>query len=33
MDNLVMFFGIVPGAHEKLATALARWPKAPINWL
>ena len=24
VDNLVMFFGIVPGAHEKLATAMAR---------
>jgi acetate---CoA ligase (ADP-forming) len=24
VDNLVMFFGIVPGAHEKLATAIAR---------
>jgi acyl-CoA synthetase (NDP forming) len=23
VDNLVMFFGIVPGAHEKLATAIA----------
>jgi acyl-CoA synthetase (NDP forming) len=23
VDNLVMFFGIVPGAHEKLATAMA----------
>jgi acetate---CoA ligase (ADP-forming) len=24
VDNLVMFFGIVPGAHEKLATAMAQ---------
>lgn len=24
VDNLVMFFGIVPGAHEKLATAIAQ---------
>jgi acetate---CoA ligase (ADP-forming) len=24
VDNLVMFFGIVPGAHEQLATAIAR---------
>jgi acyl-CoA synthetase (NDP forming) len=24
VDNLVMFFGIVPGAHEKLATAVAQ---------
>ena len=24
VDNVVMFFGIVPGAHEKLATAIAQ---------
>src|SRR5947199_8622343 len=24
VDNLVMFFGIVPGAHEKLAAAIAQ---------
>jgi acyl-CoA synthetase (NDP forming) len=24
VDNVVMFFGIVPGAHEKLATAMAQ---------
>ena len=24
VDNLVMFFGIVPGAHERLATGIAQ---------
>ena len=33
VDNLVMFFGIVPGAHENSPPPWRKWPRAPTSWL